>query len=44
MIARVTADAWIKSSLIKQKGKSQNGCYEETNPTNFSEKRIFLTP
>ena len=31
-------------SVIRQKGQSQNGCYEETEHTKFSEKRTFLTP
>ena len=28
--------------LIRQKGKSQNGCYKETKYTKFSEKHTFL--
>ena len=31
------------SSVIRQKGKSQNGCFKKTKHTKFSEKRTFLT-
>ena len=30
--------------MIKQKGKSQNGCFKKTKHAKFSEKRIFLAP
>ena len=33
-----------KSSVIRQKGKSQNGCFKKTKHAKFSEKRTFLTP
>ena len=33
---------WI-SSVIRQKGESQNGCFKETKHTKFSEKQTFLT-
>ena len=38
--------AWIihKSSVIRQKGESQNGCYKKTKHAKFSEKQTFLTP
>ena len=32
------------SSVIWQKGESQNGCFKETKHAKFSEKRTFLTP
>ena len=32
------------SSVIKQKGESQNGCLKKTKHANFSEKQKFLTP
>ena len=32
------------SSVIRQKGVSQNGCYKKTKRAKFSEKRTFLTP
>ena len=32
------------SSVIRQKGESQNGCFKKTKHANFSEKRIFFTP
>ena len=32
------------SSVIGQKGASQNGCYEKTKRAKFSEKQTFLTP
>ena len=39
---------WIKttekSSVIRQKGESQNGCSMKTKHVKFSEKRTFLTP
>ena len=31
-------------SVIRQKGKSQNVCFEKTKNAEFSEKRTFLTP
>ena len=34
----------IKSSVIRQKGESENGLYKKTKDTKFSEKRKFLTP
>ena len=34
-----------KSSVIRQKGESQNGCcFKKTKHAKFSEKRTFLTP
>ena len=32
------------SSVIRQKGESQNGCYKKTKHAKFSEKGTFLTP
>ena len=32
------------SSVIGQKGESQNGCFKKTKHDKFSEKRTFLTP
>ena len=32
------------SSVIRQKDKSQNGCFKKTKHVKFSEKRTFLTP
>ena len=32
------------SSVIRQKGESQNGCYKKTKYAKFSEKRTFLIP
>ena len=32
------------SSVIRQKGESQNGCFKKTKHAKFSEKRAFLTP
>ena len=32
------------SSVIRQKGKSRNGCFKKTKHVKFSEKRTFLTP
>ena len=32
-----------KSPVIKQKGKSQKGCFKNTKHDKFSEKRTFLT-
>ena len=39
-------DVWLysRSSVIRQKGESQNGYYKKTKLTKFSEKRTFLTP
>ena len=35
---------WIKSSVIRRKGKYQNGCFKKTKHNKFSEKWTFLTP
>ena len=32
------------SSVIRQKGESQNGCFVKTKHVTFSEKRTFITP
>ena len=32
------------SSVIRQKGESQNGCFNKIKHIKFSEKRTFLTP
>ena len=32
------------SSVIRQKGEPQNGCFKKTKHAKFFEKRIFLTP
>ena len=34
----------VISSVIRQKGESQNGCFKKTKHAKFSEKRTFLTP
>ena len=34
----------LNSSVIRQKGESQNGCYKKTKYARFSEKRAFPTP
>ena len=34
----------ITSSVIGQKGESQNGCFKKTKQAKFSDKQIFLTP
>ena len=34
----------IKSSVIRQKGESQNGGNKKTNHAEFSKKRTFVTP
>ena len=33
-----------KSSVIRQKGQSQNGCFRKTKHVEFSEKRTFFYP
>ena len=33
-----------QSSVIRQKGESQNGCFKKTKHAKFSEKQTFLTP
>ena len=33
-----------KTSVIRQKGESQNGCFKKTKQAKFSEKLTFLTP
>ena len=35
--------ALVKSSVIRQKGKSQNGCFEQTRRAKFFENRRFLS-
>ena len=37
-------DSNVLSSVIRQKYKSQNGCFKKTKPIKFSEKWTFLTP
>ena len=32
------------SSVIGQKGESQNGCFKKTKDVKFSKKRTFLNP
>ena len=32
-----------RSSVVRQKGESQNGCFKKTKYVKFSEKRTFLT-
>ena len=34
----------VYSSVIRQKGESQNGCLKKTKHTKFSENQKFLTP
>ena len=34
----------VNSSVIRQKGESQNGCFKKTKHAKFSEKRTFPTP
>ena len=34
----------IITSVIRQKGESQNGCFKKTKQPKFSEKRTFLMP
>ena len=33
----------VASSVIRQKGESQNGFHKKTRSTSFSEKQTFLT-
>ena len=33
----------INSSVMRQKGESQNGCFKKTKHVKFSEKRTFFT-
>ena len=35
---------FLKSSVVRQKCESQNGCFKKTKHARFSEKRTFLTP
>ena len=35
---------WGNSSVIRQKGASQNGCYKKTKQAKFPEKPAFLSP
>ena len=34
----------LYSSVIREKGESQNGCFKKTKHVKFSEKRTFLSP
>ena len=34
----------LNSSVIRQKGQSQNGCFKKKKHAKFPEKRTFLTP
>ena len=48
VILQLTSDACrlktCKSSVIRQKSESQNGCFKKTKHVKFSEKRTFLPP
>ena len=44
LTVRVNGDAWVNSTVIRQKGKSQNGRYKKIKHTKFSVKRTFLRP
>ena len=35
---------WIKSSVIRRKGKYQNGCFKKQSTTNFPKNENFLPP
>ena len=35
---------WIKSSVIRRKGKYQNGCFKKQSTTNFPKNEHFLPP
>ena len=39
-----TSPAIHKTSVIRQKSESKNGCFKERKNAKFSEKRTFLTP
>ena len=41
---KVDSGIFDKSSVIRQKGESQNGCFKKTKHVEFSEKQAFLTP
>ena len=34
----------IKSSVIRKKGESHNGCFKKTKHPKFFEKQAFFTP
>ena len=34
----------VYSSVIRQKGESQNGCFKKAKHAKISEKQTFLTP
>ena len=40
----ITPFADIKSSVVSQKGKSQNGCFKKSKHAKFSKKEKFLSP
>ena len=44
MTNKVDSRIFDQSSVIRQKGESQNGCFKKTKHVKFSEKRAFLTP
>ena len=35
---------YVLSSVIRQKGESQNGCFKKTKHTKYSKKRTYLNP
>ena len=44
-LCRNTGFLWpVISSVIRQKGESQNGCHKKTKQVKFSNKWTFLTP
>ena len=42
-ISSIVGNNIRKSSVRRQKGESQNGCFKETKHVKFSEKRTFRT-
>ena len=43
-ICEINCMLYVNSSAIRQKGKSQNGCFNKTKNAKFFENRTFLTP
>ena len=44
LILNYAIKIFIKTSVIRQKGESQKGCFKKAKHVKFSAKRTFLTP
>ena len=43
-IVSISLTVFFNTSVIRQKGESENRCFKKTKPAKFSGKQTFLTP